>query len=303
MDLNFTQLRTFYWVARLGGFRRAAERIHAAQPTVSARIAALEERLGATLLERRPDGVSPTPRGRRLLAYAEQIMQVVEQIAENVAQAEAVEAELRIGVSETIVHSWLPRYIQALGCVFPRLNLDLTVDASVNLRDALMDRAIDIGLLMGPVSAHMVANVDLPSFDMRLIRARGLPQQSNDALFRELPVITFARNTRPYQELREILFARYGAQARIFASASLSACMQMVKDGVGVGALPAAVVEDDLRSGALCAVEPGWSLRPLRFTASYLATPPSYIAKAAAAKAREVSIVWMADRKSGSELI
>ncbi|WP_235962965.1 helix-turn-helix domain-containing protein [Ruegeria haliotis] len=39
--MTFEQLRTFLWVARLGGFRRASERLHLSQPAVSPRIANL----------------------------------------------------------------------------------------------------------------------------------------------------------------------------------------------------------------------------------------------------------------------
>ena len=45
-------VEVFYWVVQLGGFRRAADRLHTTQPAVSARIAGLEAALGVRLLER-----------------------------------------------------------------------------------------------------------------------------------------------------------------------------------------------------------------------------------------------------------
>lgn len=50
--LNYKRLETFVWVASLGSFRKAAERLHTTQPAISARIAGLEEELGVKLFER-----------------------------------------------------------------------------------------------------------------------------------------------------------------------------------------------------------------------------------------------------------
>ena len=72
--MNFEQIRTFLWVAKLGGFRKAAEKLNTSQPPVSARIAALEDRLGAALFERGQGGVRLTAKGRELLSYAEKLV-------------------------------------------------------------------------------------------------------------------------------------------------------------------------------------------------------------------------------------
>ncbi len=297
MDLNLTQLKTFFWVARLGGFRRAAERIHTSQPAVSARIAALEERLGAQLFERVPGGIRLTSQGRQLLTYVEQISQIVETISETVADRSTIEATLRLGVSETIVHSWLAGYLARLAKDFPKLSLDLTVDVSVNLREGLLNRALDVALLMGPVSEYTVVNLELPSFAMQFFAAEAASGESAGALLGKLPVITFARNTRPYSELKTELLRRYGPESRIFPSASLSAAIQMVRDGIGIGALPALLVRQDCAEGRLLALDPGWAPTPLHFTASYVSDPPNFVAEAAAATAQEAAREWLVDQQ------
>jgi DNA-binding transcriptional LysR family regulator len=299
MDLSLSQLRTFYWIARLGGFRRAAEHIHTSQPAVSARIAALEERLGVPLFDRQRGGAQLTAQGRQLLTYVEQISQILDAISENVAERSAIEATLRLGVSETIVHAWLPGYVAALSQRFPRVDIDLTVDVSVNLRAGLIERTLDLALLMGPVSDYSVSNLDLPEFEMCFFAAAGLPEEGGlDSLFRRLPVITFARNTRPFAELSHALLTRYGPEARLFASASLSACIQMVRDGIGIGALPAAVVAEEERAGRLARIDPGWQANPLRFTASYVSNPASFVARAAAGVAQETAEEWERTRRA-----
>ena len=61
--MQIHSLRTFYWVNRLGSFRKAAEALNISQPSVSARIRGLEEELGVTLMLR-DAGLSLTPRAQ-----------------------------------------------------------------------------------------------------------------------------------------------------------------------------------------------------------------------------------------------
>ena len=102
-------LEVFYWVVQLGGFRRAAEKLRTTQPAVSSRIAALEVRLGGSLLDRnRRRRVTLTPRGTALLAYAERILALQGEMMTALADpAGGLRGTVRLGTSETIVHTWL----------------------------------------------------------------------------------------------------------------------------------------------------------------------------------------------------
>ena len=64
----------FFWVATLQNFGHAATRLHMTQPAVSQRIASLEAEFGGRLLDRSNRAVQLTPKGRRLLAYAERFL-------------------------------------------------------------------------------------------------------------------------------------------------------------------------------------------------------------------------------------
>ncbi|MFC6638926.1 LysR family transcriptional regulator [Sulfitobacter sediminilitoris] len=160
--MKFDQIRTFLWVARLGGFRKAAERLHLSQPAVSTRIANLEDELRVPLFERGPGDLVLTKHGTLLLSYAEQMLFVEEEIKQRVANPSEAEGLFRVGASETIAQSWLPDFLKAFSQQYPRVNVDLTVDISLNLRAALLERRLDLAFLMGPVSEFTVENVPLP---------------------------------------------------------------------------------------------------------------------------------------------
>ncbi|MEH6633287.1 MAG: LysR family transcriptional regulator [Halopseudomonas aestusnigri] len=292
--MNLTQIKTFLWVVKLGGFRKAAEIHHTSQPAISARISALEDSLGVELFDRSQSGVKLTRKGQNLLEYAEQLISLVDTIQEKIGNSDEFEAVLRIGVSETIVHSWLPRFLASLREFYPRVDVELSVDVSTNLRDALITHSLDLAFLMGPISEYSISNLELPSFPLSWYGTKDIANtlNSNDAktVFSKYPVITFARNTRPYLEIKSELSSQYGSKARIFPSNSLSACLQMVQDGIGIGALPkllAARLECD---GEIVELGLPWHPSALQFTASYVSNSSNWLIKSAAELAQQTAI-------------
>src|SRR5918995_7462363 len=75
----FRQLECFLAVARLGNLSRAAEEMYLTQPTLTARLKALEEELGDPLFVRTSRGMRLTEAGREFLDYAERIVGGVEE--------------------------------------------------------------------------------------------------------------------------------------------------------------------------------------------------------------------------------
>mgnify|MGYP005988204099 FL=1 len=142
--MTLDQLITFLWVSRLGGVRRAAQEMNISQPAVSGRIAALEQSLGTRLFDRAQRGVTLTKKGALLRDYSEKILDLVEGIKADIIPAEAEDSLLRVGVAETIVHLWLPKFLTALYGAYPRIRVEIVVDVSVNLRQQLLERNIDL---------------------------------------------------------------------------------------------------------------------------------------------------------------
>jgi DNA-binding transcriptional LysR family regulator len=286
--INLEQLRTFLTVVRMGGVSKAAQALNLTQPAVTTRIRNLEQSLSADLFERTGAGLHLTKRGELLLRHAEQFEQLSELVARDVVDPGGTEGHLRLGVSETIAQCWLPDFIARLHEEFPKLEIEINVDISMNLRAGLLDREIDLALLLGPVSEVSIDNVDLPGFDLAWYRAAD--QRPPDGSFFDRPVITYARNTRPYRELKAELFQREGPGIPLFPSSSLSACFRLVEAGLGVAALPRALGVDYVNLGRIAEFDPGWTPSPLRFAASYMGEPRSYMVAQAASLAQEAAM-------------
>src|ERR671914_584475 len=84
MDVEIRHLRSFVAVAEERNFTRAAERLHLAQPALSAQIRQLEQRMGVQLLERTTRKVDLTPAGEALLEGARTLLDGVEAGAQEV---------------------------------------------------------------------------------------------------------------------------------------------------------------------------------------------------------------------------
>ncbi|MBS0126718.1 LysR family transcriptional regulator [Thetidibacter halocola] len=289
-QINLDQLKAFLYVVRLGGVRKAAEGLHLTQPAVTARIKNLEQALGAELFDRDAGRMILTKRGEMLLGYAERFENLAGLVQRDIADPEGIEGRLRLGVSETIAQCWLPDLIYRLHGLYPKLEIEFNVDISINLRAALLDRALDLAVLLGPISEYSVNNVDLPGFDLAWYVSAKAPEPANPADYLRRPVLTYARQTRPFRELKESLFERVGPDVALFPSSSLSACFRLVEADLGVAALPRALGRDMVARGTIREFDPGWLPRPLLFTASYLGYPRSPMIETAATLAREVAV-------------
>jgi LysR family transcriptional activator of nhaA len=101
--LNFHYLRYFWTVAREGGLRKAAERLHVSQPTISAQVKALEEQLGEKLTRRAGRGLALTEAGRRVFDYAEEIFALGDDLVQAVGRPDATRPmRVAIGVTDSL---------------------------------------------------------------------------------------------------------------------------------------------------------------------------------------------------------
>jgi DNA-binding transcriptional LysR family regulator len=285
-------LEVFYWVAKLRSFRGAAERLHTTQPAVSQRIAALESEFGLKLFDRVARSVTLTPKGRELLDYAERMLRLRADMMRAVAAPAALSGLMRLGVAETIVHTWLARFIERVSATFPGIILDIVVDVSPNLRDGLVSHELDLAFLLGPVSQPNMINYDLCRYRLAFVARSDIdlgPEPVPLSRLTQMPIITFPKTTRPYIALREILSRTQLPSARIFSNSSLSTIVKMTVDGIGISAIPPVVIGRDLEAGVLRLVNTEVTLPDLVFTASLPMTPDGLIADPVAKLAIEIA--------------
>jgi LysR family transcriptional regulator, transcriptional activator of nhaA len=101
--LNYKQLHHFWKVARAGGIARASERSGLAPQTLSGQVATLEANLGVTLFRRQGRRLALTETGQMVLAYAEEIFRVGNELEESLLTRAAGRAiPFRVGVADVV---------------------------------------------------------------------------------------------------------------------------------------------------------------------------------------------------------
>jgi len=289
--VDFKTLETFMWVATLRSFRGAAEKLNTTQPAVSMRIAQLEDFLGMRLLERDRRLVAPTQKGLELLDYAERLIKLRAEMIDAVGDPSTMRGLVRLGVSESIVHTWLPKLIERVNAAYPNLELEIEVDISPNLRERLISKELNLAFLLGPMSDPNIQTRPLCSFPVGFlcsdkIRFNKSPVEPQDLV--KWPIITFSRSTQPYSHVRE-LFERRNLRATIHASASLATIVRMALDGIGIAAIPSAIIDNIAFAGRLRVLKTRPELPKLNFVVSWPVTPDSFAAQKVAEIAGKVA--------------
>jgi DNA-binding transcriptional LysR family regulator len=160
--MELRHLRYFVAVAEELHFRRAAERLHIAQPAVSEQVRNLERELGVQLFERTQRSVTLTAPGSVLLEEARRVLRVADDAARMTRQAQAgVTARLRVGRGPDVLPMAVPRALRRFSAGYP--DVDVTVEpydpreAIEAVRRDLLDVAIVC--LPAPVSGLRVTPI------------------------------------------------------------------------------------------------------------------------------------------------
>jgi len=274
--VDFKSIETFLWVVTLGSFRAAGDKLNTTQPAISQRIAQLEREVGVKLLNRNHRVASPTPSGRQLMIYAEKLIGLRSEMMAEVSDRSAMHGVLRLGVAETIVHTWLSRLIKNVNIAYPNLSLEIEVDISPNLSARLLAQEIELAFMLGPLSASSVHNRVLCDYPIGFLASPSLglgdgPLRVHDLA--KFPIITFPRKTQPYEIVRSLFNRPDLPPIRLHASASLATVIHMAIEGLGIAVIPTAIVENELADGRLQLLSTDLKISPLTFSASWLASP------------------------------
>jgi DNA-binding transcriptional LysR family regulator len=256
--MNTRFLETFVTLAELESFRATARVLHATPATISLRIKSLEDDLRTELVDRSTTQFRLTPAGESLLGLARNVVDAARALREAAGQELVVGGKLRLGVIETVVHSWLAHYITHLNAKFPQLDVDLTVDSSTVLQQRLLAGELDVAIRVEGIDSTKVVSSAIASYPVRWIARRGLLSKRTAGLASRVlqrPILTFGRGTAPQVALVSIVQAlarqeqMRPEQTRITCSPSVAAIVQLVRDGYGVACIPSLFVTDELQTG------------------------------------------------------
>jgi DNA-binding transcriptional LysR family regulator len=271
--MNIRFLEAFVWAARLGSFRTAAERLNITQAAVSNRIASLEQDFDTRLFDRDTREIRLTFAGRRMLSYAERMLELNLEMMSASRASYNVFGVVRIGVIETIVHTWLSDFLQRMQELYPAIEIQLSSESTMRLHAQMRNGELDIALQTDLVIGEGIRNTASGAIAMgwvgRSADWSGQRAAMSVAELAQHPIVTMNKGSQPHIALKELCKAEGVNAPRIHCVSSISAIVRLVRGGFGIAVLPLAPAREEIDSGELSIIPCTGALMPQRLVVSY----------------------------------
>lgn len=238
--ITLRQLRFLTAVEETLNFSRAAELCFVTQPTLSAGIKELEDRLGVQLIERTRRSVLLTPVGKDVAARGRQMLLDVDEI-ETLARAHRnpFEGDLKLGSIPTIGPYLLPRAMPALRDAFPDLRLYLREEMTESLIEGLNAGRLDLMLIALPFETGSLEVMKLFEDGYQLASPRGWPTHAGiEAIAGKGQLMLLEKGHCLQRHALAAYPGRLVAPEDSFAATSLTTLIAMVSEGLGITLLP-----------------------------------------------------------------
>jgi DNA-binding transcriptional LysR family regulator len=276
--MNQRFVEAFYWVATLKSMTRAADKLFMTQSAISSRVAALEEELGILLVDRRDrQQFALTNAGMRFLNYAERLMTLHRQMRDELGTDDAGVHLLRVGAIESVLHTWLIPMLQHLRSVHPNLQLELTVEITPVLVEAVKRGTLDLVFAAQSISAPDIRTRPLPTMEMVFVGAKALKRRTPYTLAEIVSheMMTFQRGSQPHLALLEQLRGEGLEPPRVHTISSIPAMVHLIESGFGIATLPVIAAHTLVRQHEIAILPCETALSPLPVQASYRYDPGS----------------------------
>lgn len=265
MNDRLDQLALFVRTAETGSFSKTAREFGLTQPSVSRAIAALEARLGVTLLHRTTRRVAPTEAGQALATSAREALAVIDD-AENVARGtDRLSGVLRVALSTAFgVRQVIPR-LPGFLAQHPGLRVDLMM--SDRFEDLIAEGA-EVALRIGnqPDSAFVTRKlasaarlvVAAPDY----LRRRGVPLEIADLADHDClgGPADVDREAWTFHQSGKTQTISVDVRIRTGSAAGVIACAVA---GLGIAVASQWMCDEELRDGRLARLLPEASLDPI----------------------------------------
>jgi DNA-binding transcriptional LysR family regulator len=261
-------LRLFIAVLELGTITAAAAAMNLSLAAASARLKALDDRVGVPLLDRAKAGSTPTAAGRALARHAQRVLGEVEALHTEMSRFGAgLRGTLRVAGNTAAGALLLPALLGSFLVRHPDIDVELQELPSDAVLDALHRRAVDVGLVADHVDTGGL-HVQ-PLGEDRLCAAlpakgAGRRRSLRFADLLDRPFVGLAADAGLSRFLQQVA-ARTGRVPRHRVRVrGLEAVMQLVDAGVGVAVVPAAAAQRFAGAATrLLPLADPWALRRL----------------------------------------
>jgi DNA-binding transcriptional LysR family regulator len=249
----------FLEVARFGSVSRAAEALYVTQPTLTARLHALERELGERLFVRGRQGMRLTDAGRAFLPYAERAVRALRDGRRAIDEVgTATAGQLLLAAAPAVSTYILPAVLESFVATHPRVEVVVRTGHSEDVLQMVLRDEVQLGvgralqhpeIELEPFHEEELVLVVAPDHPFSREGSVGIADVGTEQL------ILFDR-TSSYYEITQAAFLAAGVALRgMMELDNIEAAKKMVERGLGVALLPRTAITREVAAGALCRVE------------------------------------------------
>jgi len=261
--MNITDIQTFVAIAELGGFTRAGRRLHRSQPAISRRLGILEQELGAPMFERLRGRARLTEAGRTFLRHAEAALASLRDGQEAVRGLQAgIEGAVSLALVGTLADAHIVDALRQFAQRSKGVRLELRTASSREVTDLVRRGEAMLGLRYfssdrpelecSDAGSEAMLVVAAPGHRLAGRRVRG-PRLLADERWIGFPPTPGERDSG--QVLARQLIRAGLEDADVTLIDSLTAQKRLAQAGFGLALVPESSVRDELRRGALVALD------------------------------------------------
>jgi DNA-binding transcriptional LysR family regulator len=283
LSFDLTDLSLFRHVVEAGSITHGAERAHLALAAASTRIRNMEEAIGAALLVRQRQGVTPTQAGRTLLGHARTLLRQAERLREDLgAYGGGLAGQIRVFSNTNALTEFLPEALGSFLTAHPHVSVDLEERLSDEIVGLVAEGVADIGIVAGTVDLSSLVTYPFRKDRFVLVVARNHPLAARKKIaFAQVLEHDFVGLDRAsaLQRFLADKAARIGEPLQLRVQLrSFDAVCRMVECNVGIGVVPETTARRAARTMAIAAVAltDAWALRELKICIRDLDALPPY---------------------------
>jgi DNA-binding transcriptional LysR family regulator len=257
--MDFDQLETFLEVARLSSFSRAAERRFRTQPAISAQIRALEDEVGARLLDRSGGKVAITAAGKVFQQYAEETLEQRRVTLVALAEMHRVpRGEIVVAANEGTCLHILPEVFAEFKRQYPKVAVGVKRLEHSKILEAIIENSCDFGVISMPVNDKRLTVVPIHRDELAVItapdHALAVHAKASVADVLQYPLL-LPKFGRTRDALENIFDERHLKPSISMELDSSELLKRFVAAGIGVGFIARSNVVEDLRAKVLAVLD------------------------------------------------
>jgi LysR family transcriptional regulator for metE and metH len=249
-------------IAQAGSVTAAARRLHLTQSALSHQLLDLEARAGLRFFTRLGRRMVLTPAGDRVLASAHRVLDDLSRTEGDLrAMASGHTGVLRLCTECNTGYHWLPPLLHEFQGRFPRVDVNIKVEATNRPLDALLAGEIDLAVMTSQVADPRVGGSAVFQDEMMAVVSPRHPFARRPCVepvdFADEHLLLHRVDRRTSYTFTRIL-APAGVEPRRVSEVPLTeAILELIKAGIGIGVLAGWAIEPARRAGSVVAVRIG----------------------------------------------